>query len=70
MEPDNQLMKKEMFEKYCTTTHWPHCNLYTHGEAAMAVGWVEEPDPLERKEPITKPILTEKLLRLAGVIPY
>ncbi|OCL09554.1 hypothetical protein AOQ84DRAFT_397334 [Glonium stellatum] len=70
VKPEDQLLKKEMFNKYATTTHWPHCNLYTHGEATITVDGVKKPDPMERKEPITKPMLTEKLFRLAGIIPY
>jgi hypothetical protein len=70
MTPEDQLLKKEMFEKYQTTTHWPHCNLYTHGSATIKVDEVEFPDPLERSEPLTKPDHSEKVLHLAGVLPY
>lgn len=70
MTAKDQLLKKDMFEKYRTTTHWPHCNLYTHGEATIKVNGVEVPDPLERSEPLTKPINSDKVLKLAGVLPY
>ncbi|KAH6684049.1 hypothetical protein B0J14DRAFT_612195 [Halenospora varia] len=68
--PENQVLKKEMFEKRQTTTHWPHCNLYSHGKATVKVDGVEVIDPLERDEPATKLVESEKLLKLAGVIPY
>lgn len=70
MTPEDQLLKKEMFEKYQTTTHWPHCNLYTHGNATIKVDGLEVPDPLERSEPLMKPVHSEQILRLAGVLPY
>lgn len=70
MTPENQDLKKEMFEKFQTTTHWPHTNLYTHGAATITVDGVETPDPLERSEPINKPVHSERLLKLAGVVPY
>jgi hypothetical protein len=62
MTPEDQVLKKEMFEKYQTTTHWPHCNLYTHDTAKITVDGVEAPDPLERTEPLVKPALSEKVL--------
>lgn len=70
MTPENRLLKKSMFEKHQTTTHWPHCNLYSHGNATITVDGKEVPDPLERTEPVTKPVLTEKLLKLGGALPY
>jgi hypothetical protein len=70
MTAEDQLLKKDMFEKFQTTTHWPHCNLYTHGKATIKVNGVEQEDPLERDEPLTKAVHTDKLLKLAGVIPY
>lgn len=70
MTPEDQILKKEMFEKTQTTTHWPHCNLYTHGGATIKVDGKDVPDPLDRTEPVTKPDPTDKLLKLAGVIPY
>jgi hypothetical protein len=70
MTPENQVLKKEMFEKFQTTTHWPHTNLYTHGAATITVDGVEKPDPLERSAPIDKPVHSERLLKLAGGVPY
>lgn len=70
MSEEDRALKKDLFEKYETTTHWPHTNLFTHGKAKIAVDGKEVPDPLERDEPITKPELSEKLLKLAGAIKY
>ncbi|CZR52805.1 uncharacterized protein PAC_02682 [Phialocephala subalpina] len=70
MTPENQVLKKEMFEKRQTTTHWPHCNLFTHGGATIKVDGKDVPDPLDRSEPVAKLVESEKLLKLAGVIPY
>jgi hypothetical protein len=70
MTAENQLLKKEMFENFRTTTHWPHCNLYTHGKATVTVDGEEVDDPLERTEPLTKAAHSVPLLKLAGVLPY
>ncbi|KAJ9156047.1 Synaptic vesicle transporter svop [Pleurostoma richardsiae] len=65
LEEDRQ-KKIEIFKRWETTTHWPHCNLFSHGKAK--VNGVLDPD--ERDEPLEKPELTPKLLRLAGVETY
>ncbi|KAJ5999994.1 hypothetical protein N7481_000403 [Penicillium waksmanii] len=70
MSEEDRLLKKDLFENYETTTHWPHTNLFSHGKAKVEVDGQEVVDPLERDEPITKPIKTEKLLKLAGALPY
>jgi len=70
MTSEDQVLKKEMFEKFQTTTHWPHINLYTHGQAKVTVDGVEVTDPLERSKPITRREVDDKMLKLAGVIPY
>ena len=60
--------KKEVFEKYGATTHWPHDNMELRGiEAKLADGTL---DPRNRSEPLEKPEYTSKLLRLAGVEKY
>ncbi|KAI4659154.1 uncharacterized protein J4E92_003957 [Alternaria infectoria] len=58
--------KKEIFEKWEATTHWPHINIHSQGKAKVD----GEIDPWERTEPLEKPELTDKLLKLAGVKPY
>ena len=59
-------LKAEIFKDFEGTTHWPHCNLFRQGKA-MRNGAV---DPAERDRPLEKPILTDRLLKLAGVNPY
>ncbi|CAK44625.1 hypothetical protein CBS115989_1788 [Aspergillus niger] len=70
MSEEDRQKKKELFEAYETTTHWPHTNLFTHGKAMVQVDGEEVVDPLERDEPLTKPVRSERLLQLAGVKPY
>jgi ectoine hydroxylase-related dioxygenase (phytanoyl-CoA dioxygenase family) len=70
MSTEDQILKKEMFEKQQTTTHWPHCNLYTHGNATITVDGAEVLDPLDRTETVTKVVETDQVLKLAGVKPY
>jgi ectoine hydroxylase-related dioxygenase (phytanoyl-CoA dioxygenase family) len=59
-------LKKEIFEKWEATTHWPHINIHSQGKAKVD-GKI---DPWERTEPLEKPELTDKLLKLAGVKAY
>jgi hypothetical protein len=60
--------KKMVFEKYGATTHWPHDNMELRGmKAKLADGTV---DPRNRDEPLEKPEMTDRLLKLAGVKPY
>ncbi|KAE9581269.1 hypothetical protein CGMCC3_g2564 [Colletotrichum fructicola] len=65
LEEDRQ-KKVEIFKRWEATTHWPHCNLHSHGKAKIN----GEVDPDERDEPMEKPELTPQLLKLAGVIKY
>jgi hypothetical protein len=58
--------KKEIFERWEATTHWPHINIHSQGKA-MIDGKI---DPMERTEPLEKPELTDRLLQLAGVKAY
>ncbi|PYH93552.1 MFS transporter [Aspergillus ellipticus CBS 707.79] len=55
MGEEDREKKRELFEHYETTTHWPHTNLFTHGKAMVKVDGEEVVDPLERDEPVTKP---------------
>ncbi|CAK7219742.1 hypothetical protein SBRCBS47491_003953 [Sporothrix bragantina] len=59
--------KKECFEKYIGTTHWPHCNIRPTSDKPMRNG---EPCPKSRSEPFEKPVITDQVLRLAGVKAY
>ncbi|RAH84248.1 hypothetical protein BO86DRAFT_307100 [Aspergillus japonicus CBS 114.51] len=64
-EEDRQ-KKAELFRRWETTTHWPHCNIHGHGKAKIG----DEVDPNERDEPLEKPVLNDRLLKLAGVKTY
>lgn len=64
--PDDLALKSQIFHKYEATTHWPHCNIFGQGKA-MRNG---KSCPGERDEPLEKPVLTDRLLKLAGVKPY
>ncbi|PWY93531.1 hypothetical protein BO94DRAFT_511159 [Aspergillus sclerotioniger CBS 115572] len=71
MGEEDREKKKDLFEKFETTTHWPHTNLFTHGKAMVKNADGEDVvDPLERDEPLIKPVRSERLLQLAGVVPY
>lgn len=59
-------LKREIFNSYGGTTHWPHCNIFALGKA-MRNGKI---CPAERDEPLEKPLLTDRLLKLAGVMSY
>ncbi|CAH0033317.1 unnamed protein product [Clonostachys rhizophaga] len=64
--PEDTKYKAELFERFEGTTHWPHCNIHGQGKAFID-GKV---DPLERDEPLEKPVRTDQILKLAGVKPY
>ncbi|TVY42181.1 hypothetical protein LOCC1_G003793 [Lachnellula occidentalis] len=59
--------KKEIFEIWGRTTHWPHKNIWLDLKVPQRNG---KDDPLNRTEPVTKPVITEQLLKLAGAMPY
>jgi len=60
--------KKDAFEKFSATTHWPHDNVVVRNLKAKFDDGTE--DPRNRDEPRVKPEYTDKLLKLAGVLPY
>jgi ectoine hydroxylase-related dioxygenase (phytanoyl-CoA dioxygenase family) len=65
---DQLQVKKEVFENWGGTTHWPHDNIVRRPtETCLEDG---TRDPRDRVEPREKPELSEKLLKLAGVVPY
>ncbi|KAJ5222553.1 uncharacterized protein N7469_008793 [Penicillium citrinum] len=65
--PETLELKKQCFETYTGTTHWPHCNVRPTKEKPMRNG---EVCPKDRSEPFEKPVITDTLLRLAGIKPY
>ncbi|KAF5012627.1 hypothetical protein FDECE_1319 [Fusarium decemcellulare] len=59
--------KKEAFDKWLATTHWPHDNIVLRSnEPTLPDGTVDT----RRSSPRDKPELTDRLLQLAGVKPY
>lgn len=59
--------KKEAFDKWSATTHWPHENIVIRSnEPILPDGTVDR----RRDSPREKPELADRLLRLAGVKPY
>jgi len=61
-------MKKRVFEKWGNTTHWPHDNIVMREVQAI---WEDGTrDPKDRDEPIEKPKMSERLLKLTGVMAY
>ncbi|RDW95314.1 hypothetical protein BP5796_01077 [Coleophoma crateriformis] len=61
-------VKKEIFEQYGGTTHWPHDNINPRKNLPLrADGTV---DPLNRLQPREMPEKTEQLLKLAGAMAY
>ncbi|KAE9369064.1 hypothetical protein N431DRAFT_510519 [Stipitochalara longipes BDJ] len=63
--PEGLEKKKEIFERE-RTTHWPHRNFWRADEI-LRFG---KKDPYSRDRPFEEPILSEKLLKLAGAMPY
>ncbi|KAJ5653902.1 hypothetical protein N7490_000905 [Penicillium lividum] len=60
--------KKEAFESYCATTHWPHDNIVIRDKIIyLPDGTI---DSRNRSKPLEEPEYTDQLLRLAGVKPY
>jgi ectoine hydroxylase-related dioxygenase (phytanoyl-CoA dioxygenase family) len=64
--PEDLKLKQEVFKRWEGTTHWPHCNIFAQGKAYRNGAVC----PYERNEPLEKPELTEKVLKLAGVQAY
>ena len=60
--------KAEIFKKYGGTTHWPHDNIIIRNNEALFEDGTR--DPRDRPEPLEKPEMSDKLLKLAGVMPY
>ncbi|KAJ4183913.1 Hypothetical protein NCS54_00319600 [Fusarium falciforme] len=59
--------KKEAFDKWLATTHWPHDNINIRAsKPKLPDGTLDT----RRSEPREKPELTDELLKLAGVKPY
>lgn len=60
--------KKELFHLKKGSTHWAHDNIVLRDQTPLTADY--KPDPEDRSEPREQPEVTDKLLKLAGVIPY
>ncbi|EUC42417.1 hypothetical protein COCMIDRAFT_103571 [Bipolaris oryzae ATCC 44560] len=59
-------LKAELFQKFQGTTHWPHCNIHKAGPPLRNGKLC----PKDRSEPLEKPVITDQILKLAGVKAY
>ncbi|GAA5920176.1 hypothetical protein JCM6882_005455 [Rhodosporidiobolus microsporus] len=59
--------KKVAFAEWKRTSHWPHQTVVLDRDGRLPNG---DRDPFYRTEPINKPVMTDKLLQLAGVKEY
>lgn len=66
--PDQLELKKQMFEKYGGTTHWPHDNIVPRATETYLEDGTR--DPRDRDAPLELPEMSDRLLKLAGAKPY
>ncbi|KPI36308.1 uncharacterized protein AB675_7370 [Cyphellophora attinorum] len=67
-EPTQLAIKNEVFEKFGSTTHWPHQYIVSRPTQAMLPDGTR--DPRDRDQPREMPEMTDKLLKLAGAKRY
>lgn len=65
--PEVLEQKKAAFENFTSTTHWPHFAILTGTKIPERDG---KPDVCHRMTPINKPLVTDQIRKLAGVLPY
>ncbi|ETS76416.1 hypothetical protein PFICI_11803 [Pestalotiopsis fici W106-1] len=66
--PDQLKLKREAFQSYSGTSHWPH--MYIVPRSNIPLFPDRTVDPRGRNEPLEKPELTDKLLKLGGMKDY
>jgi hypothetical protein len=66
--PDQIELKKQVFNSFGGTTHWPHDNIVPRETKTYLEDGTR--DPRDRDEPLEMPEMSLKLLRLAGAQPY
>lgn len=54
-------------DTFLTQTHWPHANIYRDERKVIRLG---QEETYKRDRPVSEPVETDKLLKLAGVVPY
>ncbi|RDW68122.1 hypothetical protein BP6252_09518 [Coleophoma cylindrospora] len=64
--PEGLAKKKEIFENRDRTTHWPHRNFW-RADKILRFG---KEDPYHRDRPFEEPVITDRLLKLAGAMSY
>jgi len=60
--------KADIFRSWGGTSHWPHDNIRARDNKAIKEDGTL--DPKDRTEPVEKPEITDRLLKLAGVKAY
>ncbi len=66
--PEQLEIKKQVFEKFGGTTHWPHEQVVARPTQMFLPNGTR--DPRDRDQPLEMPEQTDKLLKLAGVKMY
>ncbi|KFA72988.1 hypothetical protein S40288_03280 [Stachybotrys chartarum IBT 40288] len=66
--PEQLALKKQVFERYGGTTHWPHDHIIVRNPQVILADGTR--DPRDRDEPLVLPEMTDELLKLAGAKPY
>lgn len=66
--PQQLELKKQVFEQYGSTTHWPFEHIVPGKQHALLEDGAR--DPRDRDQPLELPVLSDKLLKLAGVKRY
>lgn len=61
-------LKKQVFEEFGGTTHWPHDNIVARATTTLLEDGTR--DPKDRDMPREMPDMTPQLLKLAGAMPY
>jgi ectoine hydroxylase-related dioxygenase (phytanoyl-CoA dioxygenase family) len=61
-------LKKRIFENYGATSHWPHEQIVVKPREVYLPDGTR--DPRDRDEPLEKPVLSDRLLQLAGIKSY
>lgn len=60
--------EKTLLIRSTSKTHWPHANIFT--ERKYVLERLGEPEAYVREKPVHEPEETDRVLKLAGVLPY
>ncbi|CAK7235065.1 hypothetical protein SCUCBS95973_009144 [Sporothrix curviconia] len=66
--PESLVAKQAIFRNWGATTHWASTNIFPLQTKSIRHDGTR--DPKDREEPLEKPEMTDKLLRLAGIKAY